>query len=306
MKILLATDGSGPAKEATRLVRSMAKNNSVDVHVLTVSYDPAQYATQPWVPEWVEQEKQVSHQILDQAQTILEDDCESVTLVHQAGPTVPCILEQAEAADVDLIVLAAKGRSALRRVLLGSVSDSVATSAKCSVLVVRANEGAELEPCKIVLGFDQSVASREAVAELMEWNFHRDCAVDLVSVAVQAFSFVGEGYEGPPLTLNPQRVEQIQQSADRMASQIAEHFPHTKVHSPVSSHVGDSIVSIAESTKANMVVVGDSGHSQIGQFLLGSTSKYVLRHAPCHVWISRHHWNADPIMGQREKAAVGK
>ncbi len=304
MKILLATDGSGPANEAVKLVRSMAQNNPVDVEVLTVSYDPAQYATQPWVPEWVEQEKRVSQQILDQARTVLEDVCDSVKLVHQAGPTVPCILDQADTCKADLIVLAAKGRSALRRVLLGSVSDSVATSAKCSVLVVRAQNQDAVDPKRIVVGFDQSVASREAVAELMEWNFHRDCAVDLVSVAVQAFSFVGEGYEGPPLTLDPQRIEEIQHSADRMASQIAEHFPHTKVHSPVSSHVGDSLVTIAESTKASMVVVGDSGHSQIGQFLLGSTSKYVLRHAPCSVWISRHHWNANPITGQRSKQAV--
>lgn len=306
MKILLATDGSGPATEAVKLVRSMAQNNPVDVEVITVSYDPAQYATQPWVPEWVEQEKRVSQQILEQARSTLEDVCESVKLVHLSGPTVPCILNQAQASKVDLIVLAAKGRSALRRVLLGSVSDSVATSAKCSVLVVRPQSGVAVEPCKIVLGFDQSVASREAVAELMEWNFHRDCGVELVSVAVQAFSFVGEGYEGPPLTLDPQRVEQIQQGADRMASQIAEHFPHTKVHSPVSSHAGDALVSVAESTKANMVVVGDSGHSQIGQFLLGSTSKYVLRHAPCNVWISRHHWNANPITGQRSDAVASK
>jgi len=62
----------------------------------------------------------------------------------------------------------------------------------------------------------------------------------------------------------------------------------------VSDHIGDSIVNVAEETNANLIVVGDTGHSLLSRFLLGSTSKYVLRHAPCSVWISRRHWNATP------------
>ncbi|WP_063710211.1 universal stress protein [Rhodopirellula sp. SWK7] len=294
MKILLATDGSSPSQNATQFVANLAKNCSVDAVVLTVSFDPEHYPMHPWSPHWTEHESDRTQPILDQAKSALENVCESVTLAHGSGSAAPCILEQAKKSNVDLIVLGAKGHSAFRRVLLGSVSDSVAVSAECSVVVVRGNEKQDVDLKRIVIGFDQSVASREAVWELMQWNLDRSCEVNVVSVALQPYVFVGEGYTGPPITIDPALVSKIDEAAERIASQIADRFPHTDAQTPVSDHIGDSIVNMAEETDANLIVVGDTGHSLLSRFLLGSTSKYVLRHAPCSVWISRRHWNAAP------------
>lgn len=293
MKILLPIDGSQPAKDATEFVKTLAANCDVDVVVLTVSYDPAHYSMQPWVPEWTGQENQRTRGILDDANNVLSEVCKSVTLVHGSGATVPCILDKATSSEADLIVMGAKGHSAVRRILLGSVSDSVATAAKCSVVAVRSKEGSGSEFKKIVLGFDQSVASREAITELTQWNLPRDREIDVVSVALQPYVYAGEGYMEVPITVDSEKVDRLDEAAERMASQIAERFPHTKAQTPVAAHVGEAIVSAAEEDNAGLVIVGDTGHSLVGQWLLGSTSKYVLRHAPCSVWISRHHWTSD-------------
>ncbi|HKX33559.1 MAG TPA: universal stress protein, partial [Blastocatellia bacterium] len=53
------------------------------------------------------------------------------------GHTVSRILEEAESWGADLIVLGSHGYRGLTRFLLGSVSNAVATHAKCSVEIVR-------------------------------------------------------------------------------------------------------------------------------------------------------------------------
>ncbi|MCM2369705.1 universal stress protein [Aporhodopirellula aestuarii] len=293
MKILLATDGSAASQDATEFVANLAKNVPVEAVVLTVSFDPEHYPMYPWSPQLKQHVGDRTQAILDKAKQTLQTTCQSVSVIHGAGSAAPYILAQAKKSKVDLIVLGAKGHSALRRVLLGSVSDSVASSAECSVVVVRRGDQSDFDLQKIIVGFDQSVASREAVAELMQWNLAKDCEVNVISVALQPYVFVGEGYAGPPITVDPALVDKIDKSAERMASQIADHFPHTRAQTTVSDHVGDAIVTAAEDYKASMIVVGDTGHSLLSRVLLGSTSKYVLRHAPCSVWISRHHWNSE-------------
>lgn len=304
MKILLPIDGSQPANDAVRFVKTLAQNRGVDVVVLSVSYDPVHYSMQPWVPEWTEQEKKRTQAILDEAKTELGEVCQSVTLVHGSGATVPCILDKATSLKADLIVMGAKGHSAVGRILLGSVSDSIATSAKCSVVVVRSKPNVGSAFKKIVLGFDQSAASREAVAELAQWNLSGDHEVDVVSVAVHPYVFAGERYLDVPITIDPKQVDRLSEAAERMASRIAEQFPHTKASTPVAAHVGEAIVNAAEQDNAGLIIVGDTGHSLLGQWLLGSTSKYVLRHAPCSVWISRHHWTSDAATPEVADAAA--
>ncbi|QDV26471.1 universal stress protein [Aureliella helgolandensis] len=293
MKILLATDGSENSKIATKFVGGLAQQNEIDVTVLTVSYNPTQYSSQPWMPEWTAAEEERTRDLLDATRAQLGDRCRSLNVVHKCGATVPCILDQAAEIEADLIVVGAKGHSAIHRVLLGSVSDSVATHAKCSVLVVRPGTDVEKDSKRIVVGFDQSAASREAVAEFMDLKWDRASEVNVVSVVEQPAVFFGEGYSGPPIIVEPQQIEALQRNAERMASQIASMLPKTNTLVPTSSHVGSAIANVAEETKADLVLVGDTGHSLLGELLLGSTSKYLLRHAPCSVWISRHHFKAD-------------
>jgi nucleotide-binding universal stress UspA family protein len=306
MKILLPIDGSDSAKEAVEFVRSLAKNNPVDVVVLAVCYVPPQFTVQPFALRWIEQGNQHAQMILDRAKKTLVDNCRSVSLVHETAEVIPCILEQAKKFEVDLIVIGAKGRSAINRILLGSISDSVATQATCSVVVVRPSTNPTHQPNKILIGYDKSVASREAVAELMEWNLSRDTQVDVVSVVENPYIFVGEAGLVEPIAVSAEYVQSVSETAKQMASQIAEHFPHTDSHSPISDHVGDAVVCAAEKGKADLIVVGDTGRSMLGKFFLGSTSKYVLRHAPCSVWISRHHWkSAEDKQVAKETVAAG-
>lgn len=60
-----------------------------------------------------------------------------VELVVQEGPAAEDILRVAEEKNVDLIVMATPGRSGVRRLVLGSVTEKVVRAAACPVLAVR-------------------------------------------------------------------------------------------------------------------------------------------------------------------------
>ncbi len=69
---------------------------------------------------------------------VMEDGCCVVTSVFvDTGEPVSKILEYADDENVDLIVMATRGMSGLKRVLMGSVTEKVIRKSKQSVLVVR-------------------------------------------------------------------------------------------------------------------------------------------------------------------------
>jgi nucleotide-binding universal stress UspA family protein len=65
----------------------------------------------------------------------------TTTLVGQAAPS---ILGEAAKQPSDLIVVGARGLGTVKRLLLGSVSESVLRHASCPVLIVRPREDADL------------------------------------------------------------------------------------------------------------------------------------------------------------------
>lgn len=301
MKILLPVDGSSAADEAVSFVRTLAQNNPVDVVVLKVSRAPVQHTNEPWISEWTEHESRHAEKVLERVKQKLEVDCQSVSTIHGAGSVVPCIIDQAKESKVDLIAIGAKGLSATQRALLGSVTDTVATRAECSVVVVRPGRERKQLLDRILFAFDKSVASREAAKEVMNLKLDRDTQLSVVSVAQSPRVFLEDGPVPSSIPLTPEQIAPVSEAADRMASHIAERFPQTASYTPVADHIGDAIIEAAEKEGVDLVVVGDTGHNRLGEYFLGSTSRHVLRHAACSVWISRRY--RQPIDDSKQQVA---
>ena len=69
---------------------------------------------------------------------------QKITRVTRATPTgdpASTIVATAAAHDVDLIVVGARGRGGMERLLLGSVSESVLGHAQCAMLIVKDRPG---------------------------------------------------------------------------------------------------------------------------------------------------------------------
>ncbi|MEO1526026.1 MAG: universal stress protein [Planctomycetota bacterium] len=294
MKILLASDGSADAKKAAQFVKRLAERNPVDVNVLTASCAPDPFG-QNLMPvstsDWEQAEKQQVERLHAELTQLLQETCDTVVTTRKVGPVSTLILDESVAIDADLIVLGACGHSVVHRMLLGSISDYVATHAKCSVVVVRGDEDRSACPKRVLAAYDRSKGSREAISEVTDIRWTKDVHLDVVSVAPTPIPFESDPFSVMDYSWEPKHVETIRTAAERIASQAAERIPDCSVQVARSNHAGDAILQVAEESRSDLLFVGDTGHSLLDEWLLGSTSKYLLRHAPCSVWISRHHRN---------------
>jgi nucleotide-binding universal stress UspA family protein len=86
-----------------------------------------------------EDEKKASKRIVDDVKEMGEAaGVKMETKIVERHPSVPdAIIQFAEENGVDLVVMGTKGKTAISRFLLGSVTESVVHHAHCPVLVVR-------------------------------------------------------------------------------------------------------------------------------------------------------------------------
>ena len=146
MKILLAIDGSPCSAAAVEEVGNRPWPEGSTVKVLTTYELPVPPTAETWaLPLNYFDEMDVA--LSKQAQNVVDGAIErlksksnktiSIDGALLPGPPRTVILDEAERWGADLIVVGSHGYRAWERFLLGSVSQSVVSHAKCSVEVVR-------------------------------------------------------------------------------------------------------------------------------------------------------------------------
>jgi nucleotide-binding universal stress UspA family protein len=139
-RILLAYDDSAPARKALELCASLplGAGDAVEVvTVLTLVTGFRQDIQQHMSPFW-QQQKIAARAALDGAVVKLRGGIPGVTSrLREGASSAHEIIEAATAMGSNLIILGSKGKSPLKRFLLGSTTGNVARHAPCPVLVVR-------------------------------------------------------------------------------------------------------------------------------------------------------------------------
>ena len=147
MKILLAVDGSKYSDAAVQAVASQLHKDKAEVLVLEVVEPriistPPQMAAgyQPELAELMKEQFQQAQQSVERAAAALKAaGFNAKTRVVEAEARAG-IIDTASEWHADLIVLGSHGRKGIERFMLGSVAESVARGAYCSVLIVRSDQ----------------------------------------------------------------------------------------------------------------------------------------------------------------------
>jgi len=147
-KILLATDGSGCSKAAAISIASRPWPGGVEIRVLSVvefylltaqTFLEPPFIPSSQIPVLQEDALKYAKEAVAQATALLSPSgakiSQSVSVLLKSPRTV--ILEEATQWGADLIVVGSHGRRGINRFFMGSVAESVATHADCSVEVVR-------------------------------------------------------------------------------------------------------------------------------------------------------------------------
>lgn len=152
MKILLAVDGSECSDAAIEEVGRRPWPGSSEIKVLTTFELPLPPTPEAWAipPNYFEELDRAASEharsIVERAARKLRAAMGSEANIKSEsvpGPPRTMILDEAESWGADLIVVGSHGYRAWERFLLGSVSQSVVSHAKCSVEVVRCRKHAD-------------------------------------------------------------------------------------------------------------------------------------------------------------------
>jgi nucleotide-binding universal stress UspA family protein len=190
---------------------------------------------------------------------------------------------------VDLAIAASHGRSGLRRLILGSVTERLMRTLPCPLWVVRSPERGFVTPAtqaielkKILVGCDFSPDSSLALEYSLSLAQEFQADLHLVHVVE------------PPLyddLIKPsesretfrQRLRKTVQ--ERLSSMVPEEARTwcNPVTALLAGQPHEELIKYALVNDIDLVVLGVRGHSLVETLLIGSTTGRVMRGAPCPV-----------------------
>jgi len=131
-KLLVAYDGTEPAKRALATASRMAKALGATIGVVSVvPRRPGRFPIDPW------DDTEVHAAELIEARELLRADGLEAELLEPSGDPATMIEEIAERDGYDMVIVGARELGDLGRFLQGSVSEHVATHAHTTVVVAR-------------------------------------------------------------------------------------------------------------------------------------------------------------------------
>jgi len=135
---------------------------------------------------------------------------------------------------------------------------------------------------KIVIAYDGSDPSKKALD--YAFDLADKYSAQLMVLSVVRIPEVPDDVETEAII--DEASDSLQREFDKMKST----FAGKKIEASFEIRVGhpaDQIVSFADETKADLIVMGHRGRTDISRWLLGSISKRVMSYAHCSVFLVR-------------------
>lgn len=285
--VVVGVDGSASAKAAVQWAAREASMRSIPltvVHVNAVSAAASALVAWPagQVPQEVlQQQEDEARAMLADAAGIAEESAGSGSLPTVAremflGWPVPTLVNLSK--DAELVVVGCRGRTALRRALLGSVSSGLIRHAHCPVAVIH-DEAAPSSRLPVLVGIDGSRSSEAATALAFDEASWR--GVDLVALHVWSDA------DMPAFSMD---WAEVQAAADRTLSERLagwqDRYPDVSVTRVVEfQRPADQL--LQHSDRAQLIVVGSHGRGGFAGMVLGSVSSAVAEAASVPVIVAR-------------------
>ena len=185
----------------------------------------------------------------------------------------------------DLVIVGSQGRSAVGRLLLGSVSKKLVTDSKSSVRVVRRapNLGHDHVAPKIIVGVDGSTAAEEAVRTVGSRVWPTGTEVRLVAV---------DDRSSPTATgLTEALNDELAVAARTMVEWAENELSAIGLKTSVEFRKGEPqrvLMDEARKWEADTIFVGSRNfNNAFERFRLGSVSTALVTSAPCSVEVVR-------------------
>ena len=311
MKVLIAYDGSQCAESALDDLTHAGFPDTGEALIASVAevwlpppppsaYEVVEMATGARSPVALERKYMAASKVVSDADQLAAKPAERFaknfpdwTVKHEASWGSPSweLFCKAKEFDADLIVVGSHGRSALGRLVLGSISQWLLNEARCSVRVARGRIDEPDMPVRLVLGIDGSAAAKAALDQIIARNWPALSEV----VVVVADEPLDPTLAGEIIPLIRHSVEEVnkqeQRHALKLANAAAKRLQAAGLRARAVVKEGNPkrvLVDFAEEWRADCIFVGATGlTNRLERFLLGSVAGAVAARAHCSVEVVR-------------------
>jgi nucleotide-binding universal stress UspA family protein len=289
-RILCPVDFSDSSNRALAHAAALARWYGAQLTVLHIvpTFDPMQVQAELGVPVQIVN-PMTREEVMGGMRLFLERAGVSsdAHLVAEPGDASAAIVDQALTTGADLIVIGTHGRRGFKRLLLGSVAETVLREAPCPVLTVSPHTAATTSDVvtfkRILCPIDFSPSALLAFGFALDLARQADGLVTLLHVVewlpedeprTSAHFNVPE-FRGLMANDAKQRLRSLVSEESQVWCEIDDVI--------VSGRAHREILRAAEARSADLIVMGSQGRGGVGLALFGSTTQQVVRGAPCPV-----------------------
>jgi nucleotide-binding universal stress UspA family protein len=289
-KILCATDFSDFSNHTINYGVALARefgSRLIICHVIDLS-SVAIYGEFQLDP--VGQQNRIIEDAGDQLEALAGDQSLDWEPMITVGKPADEIVRAVEEKNIDLVISATRGRTGLKRLILGSVTERMMLTLPCPLLVLR-SPGHELVSTtdqsiklqKILVGCDFSPDSDQAfnhglsLAQEFEAELHLANVIETPSqpnLLKSESAAAGDIQEDYRNLLSQKLKDLVPEEARNWCT------PQTRI---LEGQPYEELAKYAESNDIDMIVMGIRGHGLMKTLFLGSTTDRVVRRAPCPV-----------------------
>lgn len=277
--IIIPTDGSEFSEGAIREGIELAKNSSSKIRALYVIEFNPEYES--LAPNLAEKEEKTAQDTLKALKERAEKEgVECTALMIRNEFPYRAIVDEAESSGASLIVMGRRGRTGIKRLLMGSVTAKVIGHSKVDVLVVP--RAAEITCKNILTATDGSIYAKNSIKVASE--IAKSCGASLNIISV----ILSENISLPDITRVETQRELILESALKDAEKniseakdIASGIGVSAKDIIAAGRPFEQIVEASKQINADLIVLGSYGKTGLTKALMGSVTEKVIGLASC-------------------------
>lgn len=285
MKILLPIDGSEYSKNAIDFVasRTTVLGNNPTIELLNIQVPlPARASRlvgREALDRYYEEE---ADKVFTSARKVLKRDNITVTEAYRIGAPDEMIAQEADKLPADLIVMGSRGLTALKGLIMGSVTTGVLARTKCPVLLLRGKEAPLTDALRVGIAVDGSKYGMAAVNHVLKAIdfFGKGAQFYLINVVNDYAGAVMPDMAGMALpALSESEVLELQKKEfAETVDPLRPLFEKAGLKPTEVCLVGnpsDEIAAFAKKNKLDLIVMGSHGYTRFKSAVMGSTAIHI-------------------------------
>ncbi len=265
-EILLATDGSEYSEGAIREAINLAKSCDGQIYAMSaIQFNPQFLAAAPRL--FQEIEKETKEHLEGVKDRVVKENVACETIIREGQEPYKLIIEEADKKQVWLIVMGRRGRTGIKRLLMGSVTARVIGHTLRDVLIVP--RAAFIKFKNIVVATDGSKYS-EAAAE---------AAMDLIkrcnpTCTLNAIAVLRKEATAKRAQIAERALSKLKADAEKENIKVSVSLFKGKAHESIH----DAIIEFAGKKDADIIAMGSHGRTGLEKLLMGSVTERVIGH----------------------------